>query len=57
MYLALYAILYLRAMTGRTYVINRATEKRIKDIIKGNLRTSYIEKADEDRENLRSYAE
>lgn len=35
MYLALYAILYLRAMTGRTYVINRATEKRIKDIIKG----------------------
>ena len=46
MYLALYAILYLRAMTGRTYVINRATEKRIKDIIKGNLRTSYIEKAD-----------
>ena len=49
MYLALYAILYLRAMTGRTYVINRATEKRIKDIIKGNLRTSYIEKADEDK--------
>ena len=26
-----------------------ATEKRIKDIIKGNLRTSYIEKADEDK--------
>lgn len=49
MYLALYAILYLRAMTGRTYVLNQATEKRIKDIIKGNLRTSYIEKADEDK--------
>lgn len=49
MYMALYAVLYLRAMTGRTYVLNRATEKRIKDIIKGNLRTSYAEKIDEDK--------
>ncbi len=49
MYLALYAVLYLRAMTGRTFVLDLATEKRIKDIIKGNLRTSYVEKADEDK--------
>ncbi|HAY17995.1 MAG TPA: hypothetical protein DCY24_02015 [Rikenellaceae bacterium] len=49
MFLALYAVLYLRAMTGRTFVLKPATEKRIKDIIKGNLRTSYIEKAEEDR--------
>ena len=49
MYLGLYALLYLRAMTGRTYVINLETEKRIKDIIKGNLRTSYADKVDEDK--------
>lgn len=49
MYLVLYAILYLRAMTGRTYVLSPATEKRIKDIIRGNLRTSYVEKAEEDK--------
>ena len=49
MYLGLYALLYLRAMTGRTYMLNRETEKRIKDIIKGNLRTSYADKVDEDK--------
>lgn len=49
MFLGLYAVLFLRAMTGRTYVLTRETEKRIKDIIKGNLRTSYAEKADEDK--------
>ena len=49
MYLGLYALLYLRAMTGRTYVVNLETEKRIKDIIKGNLRTSYADKVDEDK--------
>lgn len=49
MYLSLYAVLYLRAMSGRTYVLNRATEKRIKDIIKGNLRTSCAEKVEEDK--------
>ena len=48
MYLALYAVLFLRAMTGRTFVLSREAEKRIKDIIKGNLRTSCAEKADED---------
>lgn len=48
LYLVLYAVLYLRAMTGRTFVLNVATEKRIKDIIKGNLRTSFIEKVDDD---------
>lgn len=49
MYLGLYALLYLRAMTGRTFVLNRETEKKIKDIIKGNLRTSYADKVDEDK--------
>ncbi len=49
MYLGLYALLYLRAMTGRTYVLNREAEKKIKDIIKGNLRTSYADKVDEDK--------
>ncbi len=34
------AVLYLRAMTGRTFIIPSDTEERIKDIIKGNLRTS-----------------
>lgn len=48
LFLGLYCVLYLRAMTGRTFVLNQATEKRIKDIIKGNLRTSYIEKMDDD---------
>lgn len=46
--MALYALLFLRASTGRTYMIKVATEKRIKDIIKGNLRTSYIDKSEED---------
>lgn len=49
MFLGLYALLYLRAMTGRTFVLNRETEKKIKDIIKGNLRTTYAEKVDEDK--------
>lgn len=46
--MALYSLLFLRAATGRTYMIKVATEKRIKDIIKGNLRTSYIDKSEED---------
>ena len=46
---ALYALLYLRAMSGRTYILDFDTEERVRDIIKGNLRTSYIDKADEDR--------
>lgn len=45
----LYMLLYLRAMTGRTFILDEDTETRIKDIIKGNLRTSYIDKAEEDR--------
>lgn len=49
MYLTLYAVLYLRAITGRTFVLSVAAENRIKEIIKGNLRTSYVEKAEEDR--------
>lgn len=49
MFLGLYALLYLRAMTGRTFVLNIETEKKIKDIIKGNLRTSYADKVDEDK--------
>lgn len=49
MSLVLYALLYLRAMTGRTYVISHAAEKRIKDIIRGNLRTSFVEKAEDDK--------
>ncbi len=46
--MALYSFLFMRAATGRTYMIKVATEKRIKDIIKGNLRTSYIDKSEED---------
>lgn len=49
LYMALYAVLYLRAMTGRTFIIPSDTEERIKDIIKGNLRSSYAEKVDDDR--------
>ena len=47
--LALYAILYLRAVSGRTFAMRKATEDKIKDMIKGNLRTSYIEKTEEDK--------
>ena len=49
MLMAIYAPLYLRAMTGRTFFLGAETEDRIKDMIKGNLRTSYIDKADENR--------
>ncbi|MBR1926656.1 MAG: AraC family transcriptional regulator [Bacteroidales bacterium] len=45
----LYGILYTRDMTGRTLVLNAETEKKVKDIIKGNLRTSFIDKAEEDK--------
>lgn len=48
MFQVLYAVLYLRAMSGRTFMLGQMTENRIKDIIKGNLRTSYIDKAEED---------
>lgn len=48
MYQLLYVMLFLRAMSGRTYVLRKGTENRIMDIIKGNLRTSYIDKAEED---------
>lgn len=48
MFMFLYAMLFLRAMSGRTYMLSPMTENRIKDIIKGNLRTSYIDKAEED---------
>lgn len=48
-FMALYAVLYMRALTGRTFILDEGTEMRIKDIIKGNLRTSFIDKAEEDR--------
>lgn len=55
LYLGLYAMLYLRAMTGRTYVVNKATEDKIKDIIKGNLRTSCAEKVEDDKKMSNLY--
>lgn len=48
-YMVLYAILYMRDMTGRTFVLNQDTERKIKEIIKGNLRTSFVDKAEEDK--------
>lgn len=47
--MVLYAVLFLRSVTGRTFVLDPDTETRVKDIIKGNLRTSFIDKAEEDR--------
>jgi len=52
----LYAILYLRDMSGRTYVLNEEVERKIKDIIKGNLRTSFIDKAEEDKKMNNLYS-
>ncbi|MBR5660872.1 MAG: AraC family transcriptional regulator [Bacteroidales bacterium] len=49
LFMILYAILYLRDMTGRTYVLNQSTEHKVKEIIKGNLRTSFVDKAEEDK--------
>ena len=49
LFMVLYSVLYMRGLTGRTYVLNQETERKIKDIIKGNLRTSFIDKAEEDR--------
>jgi AraC-like DNA-binding protein len=56
LYMALFAILYLRDMTGRTYVMPRSTERKVKDIIKGNLRTSFIDKAEEDKKMNNLYS-
>lgn len=47
--LVLYAFLYLRAVSGRTFAMSKAEEDKIKDMIKGNLRTPYVEKAEEDK--------
>lgn len=47
--MSLYGVLYLKAETGRTFILGEGAEMRIKDIIKGNLRTSFIDKAEEDR--------
>ena len=49
MLMLLYAVLFFRSVTGRTFVLDPDTEARVKDIIKGNLRTSFIDKAEEDR--------
>lgn len=49
LHLGLYTLLFFRALTGRTYLIRRETEDRIKEMVKGNLRTSYVDKAEEDR--------
>lgn len=49
LFMGLYAILYSKALTGRTFLLTKATEKKVKDIIKGNLRTSFIDKAEEDK--------
>ncbi len=45
----LYALLYMKALSGRTFLVDKGTENRIKDIIKGNLRTASIDKAEADR--------
>ena len=49
LFMLLYAILYLKVFTGRTLLLPEMTEKKVKDIIKGNLRTSFIDKAEEDK--------
>lgn len=49
LFMVLYGILYLRDMTGRTLILKPDAEKKVKEIIKGNLRTSFIDKAEEDK--------
>ena len=49
LFMILYGVLYVRDMTGRTMMLNQGAEKRVKEIIKGNLRTSFIDKAEEDK--------
>ncbi len=56
MFMGLFAVLYLRDMTGRTYVLNEGTERKVKEIIKGNLRTSFIDKAEEDKKMNNLYS-
>ncbi len=46
--LSLYTILYLKALSGRTFVLSKEKEERIKEMIKGNLRTSCADKVNED---------
>lgn len=49
LHLLLYILLFYRALTGRTLVLQKKTEDRIKEMVKGNLRTSYVDKVEEDR--------
>ena len=49
LHMILYAVLFLRASTGHTFVIGRDTEKRIQEIIRGNLRISIMERVEADR--------
>lgn len=47
--LFLYVLLFFKAVSGRTLLIRKDTETRIKEMVKGNLRVSYVDKAEEDR--------
>ena len=52
----LYVVLYLKAMTGRTFLLTRTAESKVKEIMKGNLRTPFIDKAEEDKKMNNLYS-
>ena len=47
--MAFFVFLYVKAFTGRSYLVSKEKEVKIKEMIKGNLRTVCIDKVDEDQ--------
>jgi AraC-like DNA-binding protein len=54
--LALYCILYARCLTGRTFVITKEAEQKVKHLIRGDLRSGTSGKMDEDGRMNSMYA-
>ncbi len=46
--LGLYCLLYMKSLTGASFVLKRSTEDKLKEMIRGNLRAYALEKQEED---------
>ena len=52
----LFFFLYLKALTGRTYVISRSKEETVREMIKGNLRDVMAQKPEDEQKMSRLYS-
>jgi len=54
--LPFFVILYLRASTGRNFILSAGKEDLIKEMIKGNLRDAMVQKPEDDQKMSRLYS-